>query len=168
MSNLTTTNFVANLSGGLPTGDFTSGYIAPIATTDANQTWTLTTNTSEAVTSGYVTISGAQTNTGDVFTFPNSNIWPNTLPNTMPSIGGWTWPPNEFQYPPVVPMPPDLDALEEGVHPIKGGKIIIKKIMVEDSEMDKALREYFTAEEEEAATMYEELEEMAVSEERAV
>jgi|SRR5665213_223418 len=149
---------------------YTSGFMAPAV--DTNQAYTfVTTDTFQ---------SGMQGTTGNVLTTTGQAdtpywIWGQgnaggILPNTMPNIGMGQWPANGYTFPPLVPLPgpPDLDSLEEGVHPIKGGKIIIKKIMVDDSEMDEALREAFAAEEEANKELHEELEEMSASEERAV
>jgi hypothetical protein len=152
MTNTTTTftNLMAGINNAVGLMEdfsvYTSGFIAPAIQSD--QTYTLTTTTG-----------GTNDGSGWITTIPSINAieytWmdaPN-LPNTF------TWPP--------IQLPPDLDALEEGVHPIKGGKVIIKKVMVEDDEMDEALREAFAAEEEQA-DMHEKIEEMMMSEEREV
>jgi hypothetical protein len=72
-------------------------------------------------------------------------------------------------YPPIL-MIPDLDLLEEGVHDIKGGKIIIKKIKVTEAQLDEALSEELghDASDAEKAKFHEELSEIAASEEREV
>lgn len=106
------------------------------------------------------TVGNGQVWTGDI---PNVG-WSNVPITTTPNLGG--------VYPPPIPIKiiPDLESLEEGVHDIPGGKIIIKKIKVTEQELDLALEETIghTPTDEEKKQLHDELTDIANSEERAV
>lgn len=65
---------------------------------------------------------------------------------------------------------PDLEQLEEGVHDIKGGKIIIKKIKITEEQIETALEEELGHKptDEEKQKLKEDLEALSASEERDV
>ena len=138
-----------------------------------------TVQTSESLPS-VVTITLPNTNSGYTWiTTPNG--WGQTAPyigDPIPNWGGGMWPPVNDP-PPFAPQPtvyppikiiPDLESLEEGVHDIPGGKVIIKKIKVTEEELEKAIEDTLGPEvsEEEKAKVKQELEDMAASEEREV
>ena len=116
------------------------------------QTWTGTSLNDYNIIPGTTTIP----NTGGLY----PNIFPIPTPNNVPT---------EYNIPPA-PAPIDLDSLEEGIHDIKGGKIIIKKIKVTEEELDAALEETLGHEPspEEKSALREELEKIAASEEREI
>jgi hypothetical protein len=141
-----------------------------VSTGQMTTTYADCTNTIPVTTSGsafQVTIPNGEFWVGDAsqYVYPHVS-GNNTVPNT-PNI--FTWPPNGFQYNPI-PGPPNLDSLEEGVHDIKGGKIIIKKIMVSEEELEEAIQEACGPEStpEERDIIRKEIEEIAASEEREI
>ncbi len=115
-------------------------------------------------------------------TLPNDNTYYPGIPYIGDPIpfapGGFPTNP-----PPFVPLPvvfpaqtgilkiiPDLELLEEGVHDIKGGKVIIKKILITEEQIEEALEEKIGHKptDEEKQKLHEDLEQIAASEEREV
>lgn len=81
-------------------------------------------------------------------------------------VGGF---PGIGQYPPIK-IVPNLEDLEEGVHDIPGGKIIIKKIKVTEDQLDAAMFDALghEATPEEKTAILQEIAELAASEEREI
>jgi hypothetical protein len=120
-------------------------------------------------------------------TVPNGNILPYVGDGPYPYVGDppynggeiypplpqQPWPPNGIVFPPqtgTIKIVPDLEQLEEGVHDIKGGKVIIKKIKITEEQLATALEEELghSASPEEKQKLHEDLEAIAASEERDV
>lgn len=87
--------------------------------------------------------------------------WPNEW--TSGGLGG-------LQTPWQFPIKPALELLEEGTHDIPGGKIIIKKIMVTEEQLDNAIQETIghEASPEEKQAILQEIEAINAAEEREV
>lgn len=146
------------------------------ANPDSSYTITTSTTTTEALpnSSGYVTIPNSNSGFagGNSGIFIGGNTWPNSgmpyIGDPVPNAGGG------FIFPPMQPQPfkivPDLESLEEGVHDIPGGKVIIKKIKITEKQLDDAIEETLghEAPPEEKAKVLKEIEELIASEEREV
>lgn len=137
-----------------------------------------------------ITTTGAQPYGGLNTSVPltSNGSWQYTIPNTwspnlpyigdLPSNNGWP----VINPPPFAPAPivypltgtikiiPDLELLEEGVHDIKGGKVIIKKIKITEEQIEEALEEEIGHKptDEEKKQLHQDLEQIAASEEREV
>jgi hypothetical protein len=123
-------------------------------TTNAITTTVVDTGTWTVPDGNYMTPSGYDTAAGNTFTLPNITVAPNIISNG--------------QY---FTFPPNLDALQEGVFDIKGGKIIIKKIMVTQEQIDDSDEEEDNVLEGkiiEDETSSQELEYLCASEEREI
>lgn len=158
----------------------TSGFMQVVDGAQVPVTQTVTVTTTEALPAW---------SSGISITLPNSNstsVWyGDPLPNNgnMPWIGdipNWGIGGEPFYpaIPPITPQPyyqpikvvPDLESLEEGVHEIPGGKIIIKKIKVTEEQLDEAIQETLghDATPEEKSKIIKAIEDIAASEEREV
>lgn len=136
--------------------------------------------------SNFVVVGSAPDTSGNTVTGVQNSQWSGNGTWTFPTVfpaGGQVWPvPTQpflgggtlggglntpYQY---IPLPPDLSQLEEGVHDIPGGKIIIKKIKVTEEQLDAAIQETLghDATPEEKSQIMKEVEELAASEEREI
>jgi hypothetical protein len=182
----TVNNFTITSNSSAQQPVYTSGYIAPVTSTE----YTITTTTTEANGNGYTFIApNVQLNwqpgtPGIQTTVPNDNTYyPDISSGGMPYIGdpvpntgGFIFPPMNPNPNPFIPNPtpfkiePNLEDLEEGLHDIPGGKIFIKKIKITEEQLDDAIQEALghEASPEEKAAIVKEIEELAASEEREV
>jgi len=147
----------------------TSGFMAPIIM-DGKQIEFKTYTTVVPNVNGSTTVP----NTG-IFQIPTNGDWSLPYVGDFPPNGIWTSPtPNlpgtgKIEFVPY-PVKPDLEQLEEGVHDIKGGKVIIKKIKITEEQLDEALEEVVGHEptDIEKQQLRDELELIATGEEREV
>lgn len=159
VSNTSSGGFAAGKEGFQGQADFSNSTVGKVFTT-----------------TGALNSPGYGSATGISFPSAGSPIWitPNIMPNHLPYMGDpiYNTPAIPNLPPQYIPftIKPDLEQLEEGVHDIKGGKIIIKKIMVTEEQLDKALEEELGHEPDanEKAELRKELEELSASEEREI
>lgn len=134
--------------------------------------WLSNINKSGSLNGGQVDSSNELQNANHLVSINNGGVYGNDYIWTTPYIGEVFPDTMVPSYPPIgtFTVPLDLDNLPEGVHDIKGGKVIIKKIKVDDKELKEALERELghEPEPEEMAKLKDELEGLAASEEREV
>lgn len=159
---------VININNTVQMQDITSGYTWVTGVTTTSGSTTITT-TQTLPDTGFVYVGDPLPNTG-TFTIPGTNTIPGTLIyppiNVDPPPFTFAPQPNPL----IWPIPIDYEKLEEGVHEIKGGKVIIKKIKVDDLELDRVLAEELKHEptEEEKRQLREELHHLSEIEDREI
>lgn len=155
----------------------TSGFVALAGDNKDFEVKTITTTGAQPF-SGVSITSPLANNSSWQYTIPNDNTWNPNMPyiGDIPFTNGWP-----ISNPPFAPVPalpltgtikivPDLELLEEGVHDIKGGKVIIKKIKITEEQIEEALEEEIGHKptDEEKQKLHQDLEQIAASEEREV
>jgi len=139
-----------------------AGHTVTVTTTEALPSWstgvsiTLPNTTSGPVWYGDPPYNEGLPYIGDPIPW-SGNVWPQPMPTPQP------------YYQPIKVVP-DLESLEEGVHDIPGGKIIIKKIKITEEQLDDAIEETLghEATPEEKSKIVKAIEDIAASEEREV